>query len=120
MFMDGDREMYNALTEYLTLLYKKNEAWLVALYQKNPERGREVINKVAFETVIGRNYVHVIRNDGGSRCSHSWVVLKDTKKFKRGTILKSATWKAPATNFGRGDIFEPKTYLERADWTGIG
>ena len=38
-------------------------------------------------------------------------------KFKAGDILKAASWKAPATNFVRGNLFE-KTF-DRVRWTGV-
>lgn len=54
---------------------------------------------------IGRKYVHVIMEDN-QRSSHSWIVIKQDKKFKLGDILKSASWKSPATNFARGNVLE--------------
>lgn len=66
---------------------------------------------VKFTYEIGRKYVHVIMhhfhhwdNTLTQRSSHSWIMLEDDKKFKRGDILKSASWKTPARNFGRGNI----------------
>ena len=64
---------------------------------------------IEFHYEIGRKYVHVIMHhvgqfSGGQRSSHSWVMINDDKKFKRGDILKSASWKAPARNFGRGNV----------------
>ena len=56
-----------------------------------------------FSYEVGRKYVHVIMSDN-QRSSHSWVMLSDDKKFKRGDILKSATWRGPARNFKRGNI----------------
>jgi hypothetical protein len=57
----------------------------------------------------GRKYVHVImKHIGqfsiGQRSSHSWIMIDDDKQFKRGDILKSASWKAPARNFSRGNV----------------
>ena len=64
---------------------------------------------IEFNYEFGRKYVHVIMNHVGQfsanqRSSHSWVMIEDDKKFKTGDILKSASWKAPARNFKRGNV----------------
>ena len=65
---------------------------------------------------IGRKYVHVIMEDN-QRSSHSWVMLADDSKFKRGDILKSATWRGPARNFKRGNVIDID-YLN-IRWCGV-
>jgi hypothetical protein len=35
---------------------------------------------------------------------HSFIVKEDSGKFKKGDILKAASWAAPAKNFSRGNI----------------
>jgi len=64
---------------------------------------------IEFYYECGRKYIHVIMNHigqfrNGQRSSHSWIMINDDKKFKRGDILKSASWKAPARNFSRGNV----------------
>jgi hypothetical protein len=64
---------------------------------------------IEFHYEIGRKYIHVIMNhigqfSSGQRSSHSWIMIDDDKKFKRGDILKSASWRAPARNFSRGNV----------------
>jgi hypothetical protein len=43
-------------------------------------------------------------------------MLDDDGKFKRGDILKAASWKAPAKNFSRGNVLTGT--LNRITWTG--
>ncbi len=65
----------------------------------------------------GRNYVKIITQSGsGNKSVHSFIVLKPTKGFEIGTILKAASWVAPATNFGRGNVFDKP--FKRVTWTG--
>ena len=73
------------------------------------------VNK-EFSYECGRKYVHVIMSDN-QRSSHSWIMLQDDKKFKRGDILKSATWRGPARNFKRGNILTGDYKTIR--WCGV-
>jgi hypothetical protein len=69
---------------------------------------------------VGSTYIKVIETkNGDSRSVHSFIVNKATKKFPVGTILKAASWKAPATNFSRGNVNDVATYANRVRWTGI-
>jgi hypothetical protein len=72
-----------------------------------------------FDIEEGRNYIKIIRSRRGSigRSVSGFIVKKDTKKFKRGDMLKAAGWKAPATNFARGNVLDDLPEVVR--WTGI-
>jgi hypothetical protein len=64
---------------------------------------------IEFHYELGRKYIHVIMHHVGQfsigqRSSHSWIMINDDKQFKQGDILKSASWKAPARNFSRGNV----------------
>ena len=64
----------------------------------------------------GNTYYKVIIQSGSQNSVHSFVVKADTKKFRAGDVLKPASWKAPATNFARGNILEGN--FDRIRWTG--
>ena len=64
----------------------------------------------------GSTYMRVVSTKNG-RSSHSFIVLKPVKGFQVGDILKSASWKTPALNFKRGNIFQPETW-KSIRWTG--
>lgn len=72
------------------------------------------IGQFGIEFEPGSKYVKVVKiSAGGSRSVHSFVE-KET-----GAIWKAASWKAPAKNFARGNVFDAGTYLNRLQWTGI-
>jgi len=45
---------------------------------------------------------------------HSFIVKEDSSKFKKGDILKAASWKVPAKNQARGNLFTGY----HISWTG--
>ena len=63
----------------------------------------------------GRSYIKIIRGSS----VHSFVVKKETVRnnrvFKVGDILKPASWRAPALNVARGNVFEEGAPM---NWTG--
>jgi hypothetical protein len=77
---------------------------------------------IEFKYELGRKYIHVIMNHVGQfsigqRSSHSWIMIDDDKKFKRGDILKSASWRAPARNFMRGNVL--RGTFKNIRWSGV-
>ena len=70
-----------------------------------------------FQYEFHRKYVHIISTDDNQRSSHSWVMINDDKKFKQGDILKSASWKAPARNFMRGNVL--RGTFKNIRWCGV-
>jgi hypothetical protein len=67
---------------------------------------------VSVHMVRGTKYIKVV----SGRSVHSFIVIKPDAKFKFGDILKAASWKAPATNFARGNILLGD--FSSVTWTG--
>lgn len=67
---------------------------------------------------VGRNYIKVVQHEGQHLETrvHSFIVISEDNQFgfKFGDILKAASWKKPATNFSRGNIFGDY----KIDWAG--
>lgn len=66
----------------------------------------------SFRVDIGKSYAKII-GDGSVK---GFVVLTEGQ-FKVGDVLKAASFKAPAKNFARGNVFDPKSYAH-VEWTG--
>ena len=65
----------------------------------------------------GQKYIKIIKGDTADDQTSVWgfVVKEDTPKFKRGDILKPASWASPATNKARGNILSDDYKIM---WTG--
>lgn len=60
----------------------------------------------------GKKYIKITKNNHGS--VWGFVVKEDGPKFRKGDILKAASWAAPATNHARGNVFDGY----QIQWTG--
>lgn len=109
-------ELQTAMTAYVNHVKADYAAWGNRINMDDRARTireemiREFDAKVSLE--VGSKYVKVVTNGG----AHSFIVIKADGKFAVGDILKAATWKAPATNFARGNVLTGD--LSRVTWTG--
>jgi ribulose bisphosphate carboxylase small subunit len=78
---------------------------------------QNMVDEFLIEFEEGSSYIRVVQSTPtGQRSSHSFIVKK-AGQFPVGTILKSASWKAPAKNFARGSIVTGD--FKRVRWTGV-
>ena len=75
------------------------------------EDGASIKEKMCHEYAIGvgsKNGSKYIRLTTGNRgAAAGFIVNTDNdKKFKKGDLLKAASWSAPARNFARGNVIE--------------
>jgi hypothetical protein len=65
----------------------------------------------------GRKFIKVVKSSYGSRSVHSFICIVPHDQWKFGDILKAAGWSAPAKNFARGNVLDPKSYVNHR-WMG--
>ena len=71
-------------------------------------------DKFGVEFDEGKKYVKIVTiSGGGSRSVYCFV------EKENGNIWRAASWKAPARNFVRGNVFDQKSYIDRIRWTGV-
>lgn len=104
--------MQNEIAKYLETIKEDYKNWW-ALRKDMTEHVLEMIEEFNEGVRIqpGKKYIKVVTGNS----VHSFIVATDTdKKFRKGDILKAASWKAPARNQARGNLFEGYTIR----WTG--
>jgi hypothetical protein len=77
----------------------------------------EMIEKFEVSLEKGNKYLKVMTGkQGGHHSVHSFICMNDMGKFTKGDILKAASWKAPARNFARGNLFQGD--FSKVRWMG--
>jgi len=95
-----------------TLITKINEDW------DRWTKSADITNVPKSEILVqeGSKYIKIVRSDSQDMV-WGFIVKTDTdKKFRKGDILKAASWAAPARNKARGNILEGDFSWVR--WTG--
>lgn len=108
--------MEKQLSDYLDAIRNDYVSWASAVDKSHPSRKQirdkmveDFCDQVRFSE--GNKYIKVIQGNS----VHSFIVKKDGGKFKKGDILKAASWAAPALNFARGNILDGGYSIR---WTG--
>ena len=119
---DNNMTMSLAIKNYIKKIGDDYENWTLGsrslLSNDNIEkriRDNSVLEfKNSLDYRFGSKYIKIVTNNGGESV-HSFIVnIYHDDKFKYGDILKAASWKTPARNFARGNVFEEY----KVKWTG--
>jgi hypothetical protein len=89
------------------------------MYCDRADFSKDHRDRHTYDMIFGSSYVKIITTDGSQKSVTGFIVKKDTKKFKRGDILKAASWNSPATNFSRGRIDDIESIRKCVRWTGV-
>lgn len=109
------QEAVDALLEKIKTDYRKWNGTMGGRIEEVDDIYREEMSKEfekSVHVVAGSKYLKVVVKNS----VHSFICLQDNGKFKRGDILKPASWRGPATNFARGNVLDGT--LDRIRWTG--
>lgn len=107
---EGIQKAVDAMQQSYVKLYEARADDNAHRRQYAAEQVEKFIKTTRIET--GRNYTKVTA-DGSVKF---FIVNKPTKGFKVGDVLKAASWRAPATNFARGNVCDGKFDIT---WTGV-
>ena len=104
--------MQDQIEKYIKQIENDYNRWMSGDGEVATEMREDFVKSIGYK--VGRKYIKF--DTGGS--AHSFIVNTDNdKKFKRGDILKAASYAAPARNFARGNIFNDQDILN-VRWTG--
>jgi hypothetical protein len=103
--------MNQQVLQYLDYIKTDYAKWMA----QSPSETRDRMTKqfiASVRTEEGSKYIKVITGTS----VHSFIVKESISKFKKGDILKAASWRAPAKNFARGNILDGNFGV--ISWTG--
>ena len=71
-------------------------------------KGRRIESHFSLDYEVGSKYIKVVKKHNGiGESVWGFVVNSYTdSKFRKGDLLMAASWRAPARNFPRGNVFE--------------
>jgi hypothetical protein len=105
--------MNDQIQKYLDVIHNDFARWY-GIADVNHDFANERLDtfKKELRFEVGNKFIKIISGTS----VHSFIVKEDEVKFKKGDILKAATWKAPAKNFARGNIINED--FGQVRWTG--
>lgn len=106
------------IEEYMSYAKANYAEWTRRGKEKGDEIQEKMIAEFQLSYEVGSSYIKIVQNTHWNKSVHSFIVNK-AGKFAIGDVLKSATWKAPATNFKRATVADKNSWVGRLTWTGI-
>jgi hypothetical protein len=108
--------MENEVRAYLQAIYtdyhNRNVGSNPLTLEIKAESDKEFLERLSVNE--GKAYLKVVSQGG----AHSFIVKEDGPNFKKGDILKAASWASPAKNYARGNIFDAET-IKAVRYSGI-
>ena len=107
--------MQNELNKLVEAIVADYAGWSTRSKKLNNFRTMNVDENVrefadAITIKPGKKYIKIITGNS----VWGFVMANDDAKFRKGDILKAASWRAPALNQARGNVFEDYDI----NWTG--
>jgi hypothetical protein len=117
--------MKDRLDKYLKNIVADYGKWTFVKKQPGEDEVKDKMFKefadgLTIEDSPKRKWIRIVTDRNGiNRSVHSFIVKNDCvangKSWRKGDILKAASWNAPALNKPRGNIFDSKYSVA---WTG--
>ena len=109
-----DKDMKKALDKYIERIKEDYKRWSGNSMKHNPDNEMTIKFCNGIRMTEGQKYYKIMTENS----VHSFIVKKDSnlrgKDFKRGDMLKAASWASPALNCARGNILGAYD----VQWTG--
>ena len=83
--------------------------------QDNEQMQKEYAENIILEQGGSKYYKIVVGKPNAGRSVFGFIVKESDEKFKKGDLLKPASWKSPAKNKARGNVLTGKYPI---NWTG--
>lgn len=109
------REVFNAVNDYLNHLKSDYANWTNRDQVTSDVIRNQMIKDYEDSLRVKKDKVYARVQVRGS--THSFVMISDFGRFKRGDILRAANATKPDTDFVHGNVLEKK--YEKISWSGV-